>query len=88
MATVSSYYLGKELLRLLGVEDTHIIEAHIHIVLNDIMTIDIKRHATRKDGSIKLTDDEKDIKVELKKYRLEEIKEEPRPTFEPDMYGE
>ncbi len=88
MATAFGHEIGWEILKLLGVKDSHIVEAHIHIVTNDIVTIDIKRFATRENGKFILTEDEKDIKTELKKYRLEEIKEEKRPEFEPDYHME
>lgn len=76
MATAFGHEIGWEILKLLGVKDTYIVEAHINIVVGDIITIDIKRYATRENGELILTEDEKHIKTELKKYRLEEIKEE------------
>ena len=77
MATaVVSDQIGWEILKLLGVTDSHITEAHIHIVADDLLRIDITRFATRgNDGELILTEDGKDIKTELKKYCLKEIEE-------------
>ena len=67
--------IGWEILQLLGVKDSHIVEATIHIKVNDITTIDIKRFATREDGQFILNKEKTDIETLLKKYRLEVIKE-------------
>ena len=75
--------IGWEILQLLGVKDSHIVEATIHIKVNDITTIDIKRFATREDGKLILNKEKTDIKTILKRYRLEEIKEK-RAVFETD----
>ena len=75
MAIGMGNQIGWEILQLLGVKDSNIIEAHIHIKVDSIIMIDILRQATSENGDLVLTEDGKDIKTELKKYRLEEIEE-------------
>ena len=78
MATVVSDQIGWEILKLLGVTDSHIVEAHIHIKINDLIRIDITRFATKRNNELVLTEDGKDIKTELKKYCLKEIEDFPK----------
>jgi len=88
MAQIVGKEIGKKILELFGVKDSKIIEAHIHIMKDNFITIDIKRYATRENGDFILTEDEQSIKKELKKYHLVEVEEEKRPEFEPDYYME
>ena len=76
MASAVGNEIGVKILEILGVKDSHILEAHIHIVRDDVIIIDIKRLGTRENGEFVLTEDEQDIVTELKKYHLVEIKEE------------
>ena len=81
MATV---YAGseiiKKILKLFGIEDACVLKVDIHMAVDDIVTIDMTRYATRADGELIRTEDEKEIVKELKKYRLEEIKDYTSPT--------
>jgi len=75
MAIGMGNQIGWEILQLLGVKDSNVVEAHIHIKVDDVIMIDILRQASSENGELVLTEDGKDIKTELKKYRLEEIEE-------------
>ena len=55
MAQAVGDQIGWEILKLLGVTDSHIVEAHIHIKVQDVVTIDITRFATRENGELVLT---------------------------------
>ncbi len=54
----------------LGVKDSKITEATIHIKVDHVVVIDITRFATRPDGEFELTKDGNEIKTEMKRYEL------------------
>ena len=66
---------GCKILKLLGIDVSNVVEANIHIKVNNAITVDVTSFV-KIDDEFVLNEDKTEIEIELKKYRLEEIKED------------